>query len=56
MRIPVGEEGKQVMSVLGVPEGYVMPCYIGIGYPAADAPVVAQIEKSVDGTLHFGKW
>lgn len=56
MRIPVGEEGKQVMSVLGVPEGYVMPCYIGIGYPAADAPVVAKIEKSVDGTLHFGKW
>ena len=47
MRIPVGEEGKQVMSVLDVPEGYVMPCYIGIGYPAENAPVVAQVEKPV---------
>ena len=51
-----GEEGKQVMSVLDVPEGYVMPCYIGIGYPAENAPVVAQVEKPVDSTLHFGKW
>ena len=56
MRIPVGEEGKQVLSVLNVPEGYVMPCYIGIGYPAENAPVVAQVEKPVDSTLHFGKW
>lgn len=56
MRIPVGEEGKQVMSVLDVPEGYVMPCYIGIGYPAENAHVVAQVEKPVDSALHFGKW
>ena len=56
MRIPVGEEGKQVMSVLDVPEGYVMPCYIGIGYPAENAHVVAQVEKTVDSALHFGKW
>ena len=56
MRIPVGEEGKQVMSVLEVPEGYVMPCYIGIGHPAENAHVVEQIEKTVKDTLHFGKW
>ena len=56
MRIPVGEEGKQVMTVLVVPEGYVMPCYIGTGYPAENAPDVAQVEKAVDSTLHFGKW
>lgn len=56
MRIPVGEEGKQVISVLRVPEGYIMPCYIGIGYAAENAYVVEQIEKSVKDTLHFGKW
>lgn len=56
MRIPVGDEGKNVTSVLGVPEGYVMPCYIGIGYPADDAAVVQQVEKTVQETLHFGKW
>lgn len=31
MRIPVGEEGQQAASVLGVQEGYRMPCYIGVG-------------------------
>ena len=56
MRIPVGEEGKNVNSVLGVPEGYIMPCYIGIGYTAENAPVVEQIDKAVKDTLHFGKW
>ena len=56
MRIPVGEEGKQTMSVLGVPEGYLMPCYIGIGHPAENAHEIAQVEKSLDSTLHFGKW
>ncbi len=56
MRIPVGAEGEQVTSVLGVPEGYVMPCYIGIGHPAENAHVVEQIEKTVKDTLHLGKW
>lgn len=56
MRIPVGAEGEQVTSVLGVPEGYVMPCYIGIGHPAEKAHVVEQIEKTVKDTLHLGKW
>lgn len=56
LRIPVGEEGKMVTSVLGVPEEYVMPCYIGIGYPAENAHIVKQIEKTVEDTLHFGKW
>lgn len=56
MRIPVGEEGRQVMSVLEVPEEYIMPCYIGIGHPAENAHVVEQIEKTVKDTLHFGKW
>ena len=56
MRIPVGEEGAQVVSVLGVPAGYVMPCYIGIGHPAENAHVVEQVEKPVKDTLHFGRW
>ena len=56
MRIPVGEEGIRVASVLGVPEGYIIPCYIGIGYPAENAHIVERVEKSVKDTLHFGKW
>lgn len=56
MRIPVGEEGTCVAAALGVPEGYVMSCYIGIGYPEENAPAVLQVEKSLTETLHFGKW
>lgn len=56
MRIPVGEEGKKVVSFLGVPDGYMMPCYIGIGYPAENTVVVEQVERQVKDTLHFGKW
>ena len=56
LRIPVGEEGKQAASVLGVPEGYLIPCYIGIGHPAESAHIVEQVEKSVKDTLHFGRW
>lgn len=56
MRIPVGEEGGKVTAVLGVPQGYMMPCYIGIGYPAETIPAFEQVNREVKSTLHFGKW
>ena len=56
MRIPVGDEGKKAASVLSVPDGYMIPCYIGIGYPKENAPIVEQVERQVKDTLHFGKW
>ena len=34
MRIPVGKEGENVADVLGVPENYMLPCYIVICFPA----------------------
>ncbi|MFQ6792286.1 MAG: nitroreductase family protein [Thomasclavelia sp.] len=56
MRIPVGEEGKQVTTILNVPDEYIMPCYIGIGYEADAHYAVKQVERKVEDTLHFGKW
>lgn len=56
LRIPVGDEGKHVTSVLDVPDEYVMPCYIGIGYPAENALSVPQLDKNVKNSLHFGRW
>ena len=56
IRIPVGEEGKKVVSSLNVPDPYMAPCYIGIGRPAENAHVVEQIERDVKSALHFGKW
>lgn len=56
MRIPVGEEGLNVAKVIGVHEDYLLPCYIGLGYPAKERPVVEQIEYTAKQKVHFGKW
>lgn len=56
MRIPVGNEGLKVAEAVHAPEGYMLPCYIGLGYPAENAAIVEQMERPVKSTLHFGKW
>ncbi len=56
MRIPVGSEGPDVCSVLGVPEGYIMPVYIGLGYPSEDAAELEQHVFSADQKIHPGEW
>lgn len=56
MRIPVGEEGLKVAKVVGAPQDYLLPCYIGLGYPAEDKPLVEQVEYSAKQKMHFGKW
>lgn len=56
MRIPVGDEGLKAAEAVHVPEGYMLPCYIGLSYPAENAAVVEQVERPVKSTLHFGTW
>ncbi|MDO4584078.1 MAG: nitroreductase family protein [Planctomycetia bacterium] len=56
MRIPVGDEGENVAKAVGAPEGYLFPCYIGLGYPREDAVVLEQVEPDVKAVIHFGKW
>ncbi|HIR16605.1 MAG TPA: nitroreductase family protein [Candidatus Caccocola faecigallinarum] len=56
MRIPVGSEGPNAALAVGAPDGYMLPCYIGIGVPADDAPEIEQIEYTAKQKVHFGKW
>lgn len=56
MRIPVDDEGKAVCKALNVPDGYMMPCYIGIGYPAENAPEIEQHTYTAEQKMHLGKW
>lgn len=56
MRIPVGEEGANVAKAVGAPENYLLPCYIGIGYPADDKAVVEQVQYTAEQKMHYGKW
>ena len=56
MRIPWETEGDDVCRLLGIPKGYVMPCYIGIGFPNEEAPVLPQHTFDIEDKIHFGKW
>ncbi len=56
MRIPVGAEMNEVCKAVGAPEGWVMPCYIGIGRPADSAEKLPQVEPDLSGVMHFGRW
>lgn len=56
MRIPVGEEGLNVAKAVNAPHNYLLPCYIGLGYPNDNQPVIEQIEYSAKQKMHFGKW
>ena len=56
MRIPVGEEGENVAKIIGAPENYLLPCYIGLGYASEDNIEVEQIKYHAEEKIHYGKW
>ena len=56
MRIPVGEEGLNVAKIVNAPDEYLLPCYIGIGYPPDECPIVEQVQYTAKEKMHFGKW
>ena len=56
MRIPVGEEGVNVAKVIGAPQNYLLPCYIGLGYACEDNIELEQVKYSTEEKMHFGKW
>lgn len=56
MRIPIGEEGEQVAKAVSAPQGYQMPCYIGIGYAADNAVELEQHIYTAKQKTHYGTW
>ncbi|WP_407396626.1 hypothetical protein [Treponema sp.] len=56
MRIPLGNEGEHARKVLGFPEDYLMPCFIGMGKAAANAKMIRQKEISVESRIHKNIW
>lgn len=56
LRIPLGNEGQHARDVLGFPENYLMPCFIGIGKPAKDAKKIEQKEINFKERIHINKW
>ncbi len=56
MRIPVGDERNFVSQAVGAPEGWIFPCYIGLGWPKDDAERPPQLAPEASERIHSGKW
>lgn len=56
LRIPLNREHDVVLEALGVPQGWMTPCFIGVGYPKEDEPVPEQYDSGPDGHIRVGGW
>ena len=56
LRIPWGEEEAVAQKALGFPDGYLIPCFIGIGRPAPDAVRTKQIDVDLEDRIHWQKY
>ena len=56
LRIPRGNEEQIAKEVLGFPDEYLIPCFIGIGRPSKDAVRTKQIEINLDEQVHWNKY
>lgn len=55
-RIPFEAETHHLKETLGVPDGYEIPCYLALGYPAKELPATRQIEVDIEERMHHGRW
>jgi hypothetical protein len=55
-RIPFDEEVGYLKTLLNVPEGYEIPCYLALGYPRANKPQISQHPVDVDKKIHLNRW
>ena len=56
LRIPLGDEGEWARKVLNFPEDYLMPCFVAVGKPNANAVLVEQKEYSLAERIHKNVW
>ena len=56
LRIPLNQEAEYARNVLDFPNEYFMPCFIGIGRPKPDAPVIKQKDVDVKERIHWNGW
>ncbi|MBR4223262.1 MAG: nitroreductase family protein [Oscillospiraceae bacterium] len=56
LRIPLGDEAEHARTVLGFPNDYFMPCFIGIGVPKSDIVPVTQKEIDIKERIHWDRF
>ncbi len=55
-RIPFDHELKTIKEFLCIPEGYEVPCYLALGYPAGSAVRAPQVEINLEERIHANGW
>lgn len=56
LRIPLGSENDHAREVLGFPEDYLMPCFIGIGKLRKNISSIKQKEIDLKERIHWEKF
>ena len=56
LRVPLGNEEEYARDVLGFPNDYFMPCFIGIGKPKKGISSVKQKEICIKERIHWDKF
>lgn len=56
LRIPQGNEESVAQEVLGFPDEYLIPCFIGIGRQAPDALLTRRIPVDLESQIHWNKY
>lgn len=56
VRIPRGNEEAAAQQALGFPEGFMIPCLIGIGRPAENAVQTKQIPVDYGAQIHWQRF
>lgn len=55
LRVPLGNESEYARKVLEYPDDYFMPCFIGIGKPQKNVPIVKQKSIDIRERIHWNK-
>lgn len=56
LRVPLGNEGIYAKDILGFPNDYFMPCFIGIGKPKKQIIPIKQKEINIKERIHWDKF
>ena len=56
VRIPLGNEEAVAKEALGIPDEFIIPCFIGIGRPAEGAEPTRQIEVDYNKQIHWNNY
>lgn len=56
VRIPMEDEREKLKEFLGMPANYEIPCFLALGYPAADSRSAKQVKINLQEKMHLDQW